>query len=190
MSAVAHVVGTEPYAWPYDGRIDGRHLALVAAGWDASWASRALDRAPADAAVEALAGEVVRVGGLVVTVHHGAAEPLELIGAHPVGAHGLDGFWGGPIDGVLRSAGRTHLLVVGHGLEGPVHSLLRSANDRGYECLLVTDACSALTDDLVDAAACTVTMSGGIFGAIGTLAPVLDALAALPTASAPTHEEP
>ena len=124
------------------------------------------------------------------TVHHGDAAPLPLAGARPVGALGLDGFWGGPIDGVLRAAGRTHLLVVGHGLEGPVHSLLRSANDRGYECLLVTDACSPLTDDLADAAACTVTMSGGIFGAIGTVAPVLGALAALPTAPAPTHEEP
>ena len=192
-----HVAGTEPYAWPYDGRLAGDHLALVVAGWDATWAERALDPLPTAAAVGTLAAAVLRVGGLVVTVHHGDAEPLELAGALGVGSLGLDGFWGGPIDGVLRAAGRTHLLVVGHGLEGPVHSLLRSANDRGYECLLVTDACSPLTDDLAHAAASTVTMSGGIFGAIGTVAPVLSVLAELPagaaptpTAPAPIHEEP
>ena len=59
----------------------------------------------------------------------------------------------------------------------------------------MTDACAPLTDDLPFAAAHTVTMSGGIFGASGQLEPVLDALASLPTAiapdpTAPTHEEP
>ncbi|MEZ5139663.1 MAG: isochorismatase family protein [Acidimicrobiales bacterium] len=191
MSAAAgHVADTEPYAWPYDGRLAGEHLALVVAGWDEAWRRRSIEPAAVAAAVAALAAAVARVGGLVVGVHHGDAAPLDLADGRTVGAAGIDAFWGGPIDATLRSAGRTHLLVVGHGLEGPVHSTLRSANDRGYECLLVTDACAPLTDDLADAAALTVTMSGGIFGAIGRLEPVLDALATLPTAPAPTHPEP
>jgi len=189
-AATAHVADTEPYAWPYDGRLAGGHLALVVAGWDDAWQRRSIEPAAASDAVAVLAPEVARVGGLVIAVHHGDATPLELPGARPVGAAGIDAFWGGPIDATLRSAGRTHLLVIGHGLEGPVHSTLRSANDRGYECLLVTDACAPLTDDLADAAALTVTMSGGIFGAIGRLGPVLDALASLPTAPVPIHQEP
>lgn len=92
-------------------------------------------------------------------------------------ADGLDALHGGPLDGLLRREARTHLIVAGLGLEGPVHSTLRSANDRGYECLLVTDACAPLTTDLAEAAARTVTMSGGIFGAIGLTHAVLDALA-------------
>lgn len=182
-----HVVDTEPYAWPYDGRVDGAHLALVAAGWDESWADRSTDPGGAAATVASLAAAVVEVGGAVVVVAHGAADPgpqptpLPLGVAHrSVTAAGIDGFWGSPLDAVLRADGRTHLLVVGHGIEGPVHSTLRSANDRGYECLLVVDACSALTTDLPPAAAKTVTMSGGIFGAIGRSGAVLAALAAAP----------
>ena len=49
-----------------------------------------------------------------------------------------------PLDAVLRGRRRTHLLVAGLGLEAAVHSTLRTANDRGYECLLVTDACAPL----------------------------------------------
>jgi len=81
---------------------------------------------------------------------------------------------------VLRAAGATHLLVAGHGLEGPVHSTLRSANDRGYECLLVIDACSPLDPGLAGAARSMVEMSGGIFGAVGTTADVLAALVPRP----------
>ncbi len=53
---------------------------------------------------------------------------------------------------------------------------MRSANDRGYECLLVVDACAPLDPDLVAPATSMVEMSGGIFGAIGTTDPVLAAL--------------
>ncbi len=181
-----HVAGTAPYAWPYDGRIEGRHLALVLAGWDVAWAARAHADDPAahDVAVFGLAEAVHAVGGLVLVVTHGAApaplvpDPTDAgVTATAVAAAGVDGFHGSPLDTVLRASGRTHLLVAGHGIEGPVHSTLRSANDRGYECLLVTDACTHLVPDLAAPAAHTVTMSGGIFGAVGTTAPVLAALA-------------
>jgi nicotinamidase-related amidase len=90
---------------------------------------------------------------------------------------------------VLSREGLTHLFVAGHGLEGPVHSLLRGANDRGFECLLVTDACSAFTPDCRDAAASMVCMSGGIFGAVGTTDAVVTALAPSCTPSPPPNPE-
>jgi nicotinamidase-related amidase len=125
---------------------------------------------------------------LVVAIAHGGAVPLgrPTPSTRTIRADGIDGCFGGTLDAVLRRAGRTHLLVAGFGLEGPVHSTLRSANDRGYECLLVADASVALDPELEDAALLTVTMSGGIFGAVGTLAPTLAALGALPTS--PTLE--
>jgi nicotinamidase-related amidase len=43
---------------------------------------------------------------------------------------------------------------------------MRSANDRGYECLLISDACSPLDPSLVGAASRMIEMSGGIFGAV------------------------
>jgi hypothetical protein len=171
------VEGTEPYPWPYDGRLGGDHLALVLAGWDAGWSYRTVRSAEAERRSLKLAAAVARIGGLVVVVAHAAATPLA-IGVHAttVTAPGIDGFYASPLDDLLRTAGRTHLLVAGNGIEAAVHSTLRSANDRGYECLLVTDACTALTDDLEAPSAKQVTMSGGIFGAIGTTGAVLDAL--------------
>lgn len=191
-AGATHVAGTEPYPWPYDGRVVGDTLALVLAGWDRRWAGRAAHGTATVAACGRLAAGVAASGGLVVAVDHGETgttaghpgppEPVELVLPVPpvvVGAAGLDGLHGGPLDDLLRRAGRTHLLVAGFGLEGPVHSTLRSANDRGYECLLVTDACAPLDEGLAGAAAHTVTMSGGIFGAVGRLDPVLAALAAV-----------
>ncbi len=44
---------------------------------------------------------------------------------------------------------------------------MRSANDRGYECLLVIDACVPHDPELVAASRSQIEMSGGIFGAVG-----------------------
>lgn len=175
-----HVAGTDPYRWPYDGRLSGGHLALVLAGWDEAWKARSLAVGPALASCTSLALAAAASGALVVAVAHRGAVGLPLpASGESVAADGADGFYGSALDGILRRAARTHLLVAGLGLEGPLHSTLRSANDRGYECLLVSDATAALTDDLADSAAKTVTMSGGIFGAVGSTSAVLDALAEL-----------
>jgi biuret amidohydrolase len=186
--AIGVVPGTTPYPWPWDDGCPGSQLALVVAGWDAGWRAR-VDRSPAvvDDAVTALAAGVAGAGGTVVLLDHPAPRvalgerppalvPPSGIVAHRIRVAGIDGFHGSGLDAALRSAGATHLLMAGHGLEGPVHSTLRSANDRGYECLLVVDACSPLDAGLAPAARSMVEMSGGIFGAVGATADVLAAL--------------
>ena len=186
-----HVDGTDPYPWPYDGRLVGRHLAVVLAGWDVGWASRCPTTGSALVSADALARATVEAGGTVLSVAHLGASPLPLSAPRmEVSAHGVDGFHGGPLDDLLRAGGHTHLLVAGMGLEGPVHSTLRSANDRGYECLLVLDASAPITDDLAAAAARTVTMSGGIFGAVGTSAATIAALTGAPRPTTPTGARP
>lgn len=180
-----HVVGTEPYPWPFDDRLDGTHLALVLPGWDRVWIERAIGVDAVRGRCSELSAAILGCGGLVVGISHRGAPPLAgLIDLCEVTADGIDAFHGGPLDDVLRRRGRTHLLMAGIGLEGPVHSTLRSANDRGYECLLVADAAAPLTTSIADAAAKTVIMSGGIFGAVGATTAVVSALQALPI---PTH---
>lgn len=197
VGGIGLVAGTTPYPWPYDGSCTGRELALVVAGWDRGWRRRAaapgaatVDAVDAVDAVEALvaslAGAVAAAGGSVVTLAHtgpprlaawpGGGDPPALARASHHVAAGLDGFWGSALDAALRSTGATHLLVAGHGLEGPVHSTLRGANDQGYECLLVLDAATPLVPDLVGPSRSMVEMSGGIFGAVGLAADVLAAL--------------
>jgi len=92
-------------------------------------------------------------------------------------AAGVDGFYGSPLDDRLRRLGRDQLLLCGAWLETGVHSTMRSANDRGYECLLVLDACDAYDATLVAASRSQIEMSGGIFGAVGLQADVHAALA-------------
>jgi nicotinamidase-related amidase len=93
-----------------------------------------------------------------------------------VDAHGVDGFFGGPLDGELRARGITHLVLCGFGAEAAVDSTLRSANDRGYECLTLTDAVAPFDPDIEKHTLASVTMSGGIFGAIATTHQLLSAL--------------
>jgi hypothetical protein len=168
------VAATSPYPWPHDGRLAGARLAVVVTGHDAGWISRSRGTVAVRDVLERLVAAVDDVGGLVVRVAHdgqvpdGAAEHLT--------AAGVDGFYGSSLDLVLRSAGRDQLLMSGYGLETTVHSTMRSANDRGYECLLVADACAHLDADLESAALRTIEMSGGIFGAVGSSGPVLEAL--------------
>lgn len=199
--AATHVAGTVPYAWPWDGDLDPGRLALVVAGADAAWVGRSHDAAAVAERIAAVATTVRRAGGLVVHVAHDAltpGHPLPAPASSPdaddaatrlrlplvdpdtdltVVAGGIDGFFASALDQVLRRERRDHLLLGGFGLEGPVHSTLRRANDAGYECLLLGDLCAGLDPACRDAALSTVTMSGGIFGAVGTSPSLCDAIA-------------
>ena len=176
-SVVAH---TTPYAWPWDGQLDGSRLALlVVHPRPASGAAPA----PVPGRVAAVAGAVREAGGVVLLVRttppdRSAGLPTEPVVTADlvVDAYGVDGFHGSPLDGVLRAGGRDQLLLTGAWLETNVHSTMRSANDRGYECLLVLDACAAYDPGLRDAARSQIELSGGIFGAVGTSDPVRSAL--------------
>lgn len=191
---------TTPYRWPYDDVVHGPRLALVVAGAQQSWARRTTDPYRVREVLIESAQLVRNVGGSVVWLRHRELVPAprhraeedtfvvaiteldhdwSLIpegGDVVVQAAGIDGFFGSCLDATLRWRGITHVAIGGFGLEGPVHSTLRSANDRGFECLLVNDASAALDDELRAAALSTVEMSGGIFGAVGQLSDLAELL--------------
>ncbi|NUU18220.1 isochorismatase family protein [Cellulomonas humilata] len=175
-----HVTGTTPYPWPFDGDLDGTRTALLVV----LPAGDCVLAAP----VEPLASAVRAAGGRVIVVRTTAPAPDSDAGPHPHGlpadlemqAGGIDGFYASDLDLVLRTGRTRRLVVVGVGLETCVHSTLRDANDRGYECLLVVDACVPIDPSLVAASISSIEMSGGIFGAVGYSTDVVEALAPQP----------
>ena len=90
---------------------------------------------------------------------------------------GKGSFYATDLDMVLRTRGIANLLLAGITTDVCVHTTMRDANDRGYECLLLSD-CTAATDQGNHLAALNmVTMQGGVFGAHAPSSSVLQVLA-------------
>jgi nicotinamidase-related amidase len=200
------ILSANPYPWPFDDALSGDRLALVIAGAQNRFVEASVGSATVSAALAALALAVHDAGGLTVALRHGRRDtarppvpevgtpqwelagvpaPLDLV----VDCRGFDGCYGSTLQHELRAAGRNQILLAGYASEITVDSTVRRLNDSGSECLVVTDACAPLDVHTGARAHASLTMSGGIFGALATTAEVLAALAGLgsplPSAAAP-----
>jgi hypothetical protein len=168
-----NAVNSRPYAWPYHGTIEPERTAVLVCT-DAAVAA-------GDAAVARLGAcleRLRRVGLRVVHLPRRDCRPVlpPQPGDLVVERSAYGGFSGSDLDLVLRNAGLTDLLFAGFPAELGADCTMREANDLGYECLLIEDWCSGLSQETFAGAVSSVQMSGGIFGAVAGARDVLRAL--------------
>ena len=89
---------------------------------------------------------------------------------------GKGSFWATDLDMVLRTRGVANIVLTGITTDVCVHTTMRDANDRGYECLLLEDCCGATDLGNHHAAIKMVKMQNGVFGSVSSSRALLEAL--------------
>lgn len=85
-------------------------------------------------------------------------------------------FYATDFEMLLRLRGVRNIVLTGITTDVCVHTTMREANDRGFECLILSDCCGATDPGNHAAAFHMVKMQGGVFGAVSDSQAFLEAI--------------
>jgi nicotinamidase-related amidase len=95
---------------------------------------------------------------------------------------GKGAFWSTQLHAVLEGRKISQLVVTGVTTEVCVHTTVREANDRGYDCLVPADCTASYFPEFHAAGLAMIKAQGGIFGWVTDSTKIISALASLKTA--------
>jgi nicotinamidase-related amidase len=125
-------------------------------------------------------GDVGPMGRILVQGEPGHAlihELSPLAGEAIVDKPGKGAFYATDLHARLDAIGITQLVVVGVTTEVCVHTTVREANDRGFDCLVLADCTASYIPSLHDAALRMISAQGGIFGWVSSSDALIPAVA-------------
>ncbi len=96
--------------------------------------------------------------------HEIVAALAPIAGEPVIDKPGKGAFYATELEPMLRHRGIEALLIAGVTTEVCVHTTLREANDRGFRCAVLGDACASYFPEFHAAALAMVSAQGGIFG--------------------------
>jgi len=89
---------------------------------------------------------------------------------------GKGAFYATDLELILRNGGITSLIVTGVTTEVCVHTTVREANDRGFECLVLSDCVGSYFPEFHEVGLRMIAAQGGIFGWVAPSRALLDAI--------------
>ncbi len=195
-------VNSRPYAWPWNGDLRPQNTALIVIDMQTDFCGKGgytifhtreghrpdLADLPANKRWRSQQigengrgiGDMGPCGRILVRGEPGwdiIPELYPQAGEPIIDKPGKGSFCATDLELMLRTRGIDNLVLTGITTDVCVHTTMREANDRGFECLILED-CTGATDQGNHLAALKmVEMQGGVFGAVANSAAILKALA-------------